>query len=222
MAEWQNLEAGNATYVDDDGQAIIGCGDGEASPEQDTPLFDSPGEVSPAGNGEGGQPSTPTPDALLGSTMRTLEANGWAPMDAHERLGDQLHGVIQGLIDQPDGHGEAYDLSSVLGPGALGYLSPSGMLTLEPPVAAEDGWMVRGARPDSGEDTVVGEAGDTDLEQPGDQQQQELGLEQEDQPEEESTDPTGDSGAEAPNTQGIPHVSDDEFVNGGWAQTHAG
>ena len=28
-----------------------------------------------------------------------------------------------------------------------------------------------------GEATVVGEAGDTDLEQPGDQQQQELGLE---------------------------------------------
>jgi len=149
MAEWQNLEAGNATYVDDDGNTLIGCGDGGGGgggQSSGTPLFDQASEGNVQDGGDAA-PSSP-PGSLLGSTMRTMEANKWNPMDIHERLGEKLHAEIQGLIDSGgDGHGEAYDMSSVLGPGAVGYLSPSGMVTLEPPVQADDGWMVKGSGP---------------------------------------------------------------------------
>ena len=150
MAEWQNLESGSATYMDDDGNTLIDCGDGGGGggggQSSGTPLFDQASEGNVQDGGDAA-PSSP-PGSLLGSTMRTMEANKWNPMDIHERLGEKLHAEIQGLIDSGgDGHGEAYDMSSVLGPGAVGYLSPSGMVTLEPPVQADDGWMVKGSGP---------------------------------------------------------------------------
>ena len=103
------------------------------SDDTGSPLDEVPGQI-----GDAMRALSERPEAKAGNSVTVN--------DMHDDYAQSLHSSMQGLIHNGDGHGEVHDLSAELGHGALGYYSPHGILSIQPPRFKDDGWDVRFAQ----------------------------------------------------------------------------
>lgn len=108
---------------------------------------------------------------LLG--MRDVRKQGAGETtEMHPDHVQRIHDALTSMGQAGDGFGDVYDLSAQLGAGAVGYHSPAGMFTLQPPTSKEGDWTVRASLPSVEE--PVGEPIDSG---PTDEPQQEVSQE---------------------------------------------
>jgi len=87
---------------------------------------------------------------IVGDALRALHASREVQRtgrtdnaDLHGDYARRVYRHLQSVAREGDGFGEVYDLSAELGPGAVGYASPAGVLAMLPPRFKGQGWDVR-------------------------------------------------------------------------------